>query len=101
MSISDKFRTKDLIIIGVVLVLFVIAFVFVLNIYKREGEQRSAAISDSGEQDPDHIEVFVKLLSVDPIKGDATARLEFVPHGALVKGEDNAILTRGLKLYTN
>jgi len=55
----------------------------------------------SSDLDPDHIEVFVKLLSVDPIKGDATARLEFVPHGALVKGEDNDILTRDLKLYTN
>lgn len=101
MPISDKFRTKDLIVIGVVLVLFVIAFIVVLNIYKQEGEKRSAAISDSGERDPDHIEVFVKLLSVDPIKGDATARLEFVPHGALVKGEDNDILTRDLKFYTN
>ncbi|HVG35685.1 MAG TPA: DUF4436 family protein [Pyrinomonadaceae bacterium] len=101
MSISDKFRTKDLIIVGVVLALFAIAFIVVLNIYKREGEQRSAVISDSGERDPDHVEVFVKLLSVDPIKGDAVARLEFVPHGALVKGEDDDILTRDLKLYTN
>jgi hypothetical protein len=101
MSISDKFRTKDLIIVGVVLVLFAIAFFVVLNIYKQEGEKRSAVISDSGERDPDHVEVFVKLLSVDPIKGDATARLEFVPHGALVKGEDDDTLTRDLKLYTN
>jgi len=101
MSISDKFRTKDLIIVGVVLVLFAIAFIVVLNIYKQEGEKRSAVISDSGERDPDHVEVFVKLLSVDPIKGDAVARLEFVPHGALVKGEDDDVLTRDLKLYTN
>jgi hypothetical protein len=101
MSISDKFRTKDLIIVGVVLVLFAIAFTVVLNIYKQEGEKRSAVISDSGERDPDHVEVFVKLLSVDPIKGDAVARLEFVPHGALVKGEDDDVLTRDLKLYTN
>jgi hypothetical protein len=101
MSISEKLRTKDLIIVGAVLVLFIVAFIVVLNIYKREGEKRSAAISESGERDPDHIEVFVKLLSVDPIKGDATARLEFVPHGALVKGEDDDILTRDLKFYTN
>lgn len=101
MSISDKLRTKELIIVGVVLALFAIAFFVVLNIYKREGEKRSAVISDSGERDPDHVEVFVKLLSVDPIKGDAVARLEFVPHGALVKGEDDDILMRDLKLYTN
>lgn len=100
MPISDKLRTKDLIIAGAVLVFFAIAFFVVLNIYKREGEQRSAAISDIGERDPDHIEVFVKLMSVDPIKGDATARLEFVPHGALVKGEGD-VLARDLNLYVN
>lgn len=101
MPTSDKFRTKDLIIAGAVLLFFAIAFFVVLNIYKQEGEKRSAAISDIGERDPDHIEVFVKLLSVDPIKGDATARLEFVPHGALVKSEDDDVLASDLNLYVN
>ncbi|PYS67219.1 MAG: hypothetical protein DMF73_19860 [Acidobacteria bacterium] len=31
--------------------------------------------------DPNHIEVDVKLVSIDPNKGDIVARMEFVPKG--------------------
>lgn len=92
--------TKEIIAGVVLLVVFAVAMVLVLNIYKSEGEQRSAAISEEGEKDPNHIEVSVKLLSIDPTKGDVSARLEFVPHGNLAKEEDGS-LTRPLKLYVN
>jgi hypothetical protein len=71
----------------------------VLHSYQNEGEKRSAEISSEGEKDPNHIETFVKLLTVDPVKGDATARIEFIPHGAFAK--EDGTLTRNVKLYTN
>lgn len=86
-------------IVGIIL-LFGIAFFFVLRAYRQEGEKRTAVISESGERDPNHVEIFVKLVSVDPTKGDASARLEFVPHGNLASGEGHT-LTKDLKLYVN
>jgi len=81
------------------IVIFALAMLFVLNSYRNEGEKRSAVISEEGEKDPNHIETFVKLLAVDPVKGDATARLEFIPHGTFAK--EDGTLTQNLKLYIN
>lgn len=92
--------TKEIIVGVALLVVFAVAMVLVLNVYKNEGEKRSAAISEEGEKDPNHVEVFVKLLAVDPAKGDVSARLEFIPHGSYDK-EETGILTRPLKLYVN
>jgi hypothetical protein len=91
--------TKEIIVGVALLVIFAVAMVLVLNVYRNEGEQRSAAISEEGEKDPNHIEVFVKLLAVDPVKGDVSARLEFAPNGSYEKGE--GVLARPLKLYVN
>ncbi|MBD0373209.1 MAG: DUF4436 family protein [Pyrinomonadaceae bacterium] len=92
--------TKEIIVGVVLLVIFAVAVVLVLNVYRNEGEKRSATISDEGEKDPNHIEVFVKLLAIDPAKGDVSARLEFLPHGSYDK-EETGILARPLKLYVN
>jgi hypothetical protein len=92
--------TKEIIIGVALIVIFAVAMIVVLNIYKNEGEKRSATISEEGEKDPNHIEVFVKLLGVDPTKGDVTARLEFAPHGSYDK-EETGLLVRPLKLFVN
>lgn len=100
MEISKKLSGKNIgIAIGLV-VLFVVAFVLVLRAYKQEGEKRTAVISESGERDPNHIEIFVKLVSVDPNKGDASARLEFLPHGTFTPDE-GVTLSRDIKLLVN
>jgi hypothetical protein len=92
--------TREIIVGVALLVVFAVALVLVLNVYKSEGEKRSATISEEGEKDPNHIEVFVKLLAIDPTKGDVSARLEFTPHGSYDK-EESGVLTRPLKLYVN
>lgn len=92
--------TKEIIVGVALLVIFAVAMVFVLNVYRQEGEKRSAAISEEGEKNPNHIEVFVKLLAVDPTKGDVSARLEFAPHGSYDR-EETGVLTRPLKLNVN
>jgi len=97
---SEKVRAKDIVITIAVIIVFAIALVFVLNIYKSEGEKRSASVSDLGDKDPNHIEVDVKLLSIDPSKGDMVARLEFLPKGEYTK-DDGATLAKDVKLFTN
>src|SRR6266850_516258 len=97
---SEKVKAKDIIVTVAVLIVFVVALVLVLKIYKSEGEKRSASISDIGEKDPNHIEVDVKLVSIDPNKGDIVARLEFLPKGHFTT-DDGATLARDLKLFVN
>lgn len=96
----EKIKAKDIIVTVAVIVLFAVALMMVLRIYKGEGDKRSAAVSDVGEKDPNHIEVDVKLMSIDPNKGDVVARLEFVPKGNFTKDEGST-LARDLKLYVN
>jgi hypothetical protein len=95
-----RFKAKDIIITIAVLVVFVIGLVLVLRVYKSEGEKRSAAVSDLGDKDPNHIEVDVKLVSIDPNKGDIVARLEFEPKGRFTT-DDGLTLARDLKLFVN
>src|SRR5882762_7539690 len=97
---SEKVKAKDIVITIAVIVVFAVALVLVLNIYKSEGEKRSASISDIGEKDPNHIEVDVKLVSIDPNKGDIVARLEFLPKGHFTT-DDGSTLARDLKLFVN
>jgi hypothetical protein len=97
---SEKVKAKDIIVTLAVIIVFAIALVLVLNIYKSEGDKRSAAVSDLGDKDPNHIEVDVKLVSIDPNKGDIVARLEFLPKGQFTKDEGST-LSRDLKLFVN
>ena len=97
---SEKVKAKDIIITVAILIVFGIALVLVLNIYQGEGDKRSAAVSNLGDKDPNHIEVDVKLVSIDPNKGDIVARLEFLPKGSFTTDEGST-LARDLKLYVN
>lgn len=47
----------------------------------------------------DFIEVVAKVLSIDPIKGDVSVRLEFAPHGKL--SNEDGTLARNIKFDTN
>jgi hypothetical protein len=100
MSISEKVHVRDIVVVIAVIVAFVIAMFVVLNIYKGEGVKQSAAISDAGDKDPNHIEAIVKILSIDPIKGDISARIEFDPKGNLLD-EKTGALARPVKFFVN
>jgi uncharacterized protein DUF4436 len=97
---SEKVKAKDIIVTIAVIIVFAVGLVFVLRAYKNEGEKRSASVSDLGEKDPNHIEVAVKLVSIDPNKGDVVARLEFLPKGVYTTDE-GLTLARDVKFYVN
>lgn len=96
----EKVKARDIVVTVAVVVVFAVALVIVLRIYQGEGDKRSAAVSNIGEKDPNHIEVDVKLMSIDANKGDVVARLEFLPKGNYTSDEGST-LARDLKLYVN
>ena len=93
-------RGKLIIIALALLVIFGIAYALVLRSFIKEGGQRVASVTHEGERNPNHIEISVKIVSIDPIKGDVVARLEFEPHGNLTHDEGTT-LARDLRLYVN
>ena len=97
---AERIKVRDIIITIAVIIVFAVSLVLVLNVYKNEGEKRSASISDVGEKDPNHIEVDVKLVLIDPNKGDIVARMEFQPKGHFTT-DDGSTLARDLKLFVN
>src|SRR4051794_41093141 len=76
------------IVIAVVAVLLLaFAYVTVLRGYNHEGEDRSFHLADKQTAGADYIKVDIKVIAIDPVKGDMTVRLSFDPEGALAKDE--------------
>jgi hypothetical protein len=94
-----KSNAKEWIVGLILLALFITGFIFGINGYRAETENRSAALSDEASG-PDHIEAIVKITGVDAIKGEMTTRIDFVPKGTFTK-DDGVTLSRPLKLTTN
>ena len=99
MSLTDKISAKEIILGVILLVVVAIAMFFTLSNFKAEGAQTDLVISEAGAKNPNHVGVSMKLLGLDAIKGDATARLEFTPKGNLVNEENT--LTHPLKFFIN
>lgn len=75
---------KDLFAKVGVIALFVSTFAFA-----------AFAQGDNKPKHADYIEVFGKILSIDPIKGDVSVRLEFLPHGNFMK--EDGTMSRTVK----
>lgn len=89
MSVSRKFIGNCWVKAGVITA-FVIASALIVS---AQGEKKSSTKS------PNFIEVVAKVLSIDPIKGDVSVRLEFAPHGNLSK--EDGTLARNIKFDVN
>lgn len=79
--------------------LFTIAAALTLGAFQVAGQNAPANTSDAGAKHTDYIETVAKILSIDPIKGDASVRLEFIPHGNFAK--EDGTLARNVKLDVN
>ena len=53
--------------------------------------QEDKELKDFEAKHPNGIAVGAKILSIDPVKGDVSLRLEFIPQGNLVKEEDGTL----------
>ena len=94
-------KSKLPLIVGVILFLiFAGAYVFVLSAYKNESNNRSAELEpDTAKAGENRIDVAVRIVSADPIKGDVVVRFEFTPRGSFA-GE-GGMLGRDLDLYVS
>ena len=71
----------------------------VLRGYSSEGANRSFHIADKQTPGDDYIKVDLKVIGVDPLKGDMTVRMGFDPEGALAKDEFSP--SQDLTLFVN
>jgi hypothetical protein len=99
MQIFKEFSRKQIITGITCIILFLASYLGVLSLYNQEATKGTADFSwgDSGK---DHIETAVTVMSVDPVKGELTARLEFMPQGTL-SVTDTYKVAKDLKLLVN
>ena len=95
---NSKIKPRNLILVIIALAIFLFAFIFVYNIYKKEGEKRSVFI-ETPSKNPDHIDIFANIVSIDPIKGDMSVRLDFEPKGSLAN--EKGYLNEDFDLFVN
>jgi hypothetical protein len=95
-------KSKMPMLVGIILlVVFAGAYVFVLNAYKNESNNRAAElVADTQKAGENRIDVSGRIVTADPIKGDVVVRLEFTPHGSFASG-DGGTLSRDLDLYVS
>jgi hypothetical protein len=82
-----------------IVALFVMTAALTVGALPAFGQNTSANPPDTGAKHTDYIETVAKILSIDPIKGDASVRLEFIPHGNFAK--EDGTLARNVKLDVN
>ena len=90
---------KNLILIISGIVIFFAAFIYSYNVYKSEGEKRSVFVEKTPEGRTDFLEIIAYIVSIDPIKGDMTVRLDFQPKGALAN--EKGVLNEEVDLFVN
>jgi len=90
---------KNFIFILIGFVIFIFAFIYSYNIYKTEGEERSVFIEKIPDGKTDFLEIMAYIVSIDPLKGDITIRLDFQPRGELAN--EKGAPTIDLDLFVN
>lgn len=99
MSDTDRFSIKEAIAVFVILAIVGGAIYFTLGQVASEGVEKNVVISNLGDAEADHVKAFVKITSIDPIKGEFAARIEFDPSGTLVNADET--LKEDLRVYIN
>jgi hypothetical protein len=97
---EEPTKSKKPLLIGLLLLLvFAGAYIFVLNKYKSEGENRAAWLEpDTQKAGENRIDVTGRIVTADVMKGDVMVRLEFTPKGSFLSA-DGTTLARDLELY--
>jgi Domain of unknown function (DUF4436) len=99
-TMEESTKSKKPLLIGLLLLLvFAGAYIFVLNKYKSEGENRAAWLEpDTQKAGENRIDVTGRIVTADVMKGDVMVRLEFTPKGSFLSA-DGTTLARDLELY--
>jgi hypothetical protein len=99
---DEPTKSRKPLLIGIILfVIFAGAYLFVLNAYRNEGNNRAAELAaDTAKAGENRIDVSGRIVTADPLKGDVVVRLEFTPHGSFASG-DGGTLARDLDLFVS
>ena len=99
MSDSDRFSVKEAIVGIVILAIIGGGMFYTIGQFNSEGTDKRVDISNLGDAEPDHIETSVKITSIDPIKGDISARIDFAPSGTLLASDGT--LKQDVRVFVN
>jgi hypothetical protein len=102
METSQKSKwLKRIIPVGIGILVFLALYFLMIQLFNTEGV---AEVKEFGAQmvgtSPDYVMISAKLVSVDPVKGDLSMRLQFAPQGVYMDA-DGASLTTPLLLDLN
>lgn len=100
MDILKGFTRQQITKAIIFLALFLVTYAAVIGLYKMEST-RGVADFASPEPGADYIEVSINVMSIDPIKGDLAARIQFTPHGSLAIPNSTTRVNQGVKLAIN
>jgi hypothetical protein len=89
MAITNKINKNFCITLGIIIVFVIAAFSA-----KAQGDNKTSSTKSAN-----YIDVGAKVLSIDPVKGDVSVRLEFIPQGNLMK--EDGTLARNVKFDIN
>lgn len=96
---SKTTNKKNLIYIVIGMVLFAVAFIYSYNVYKYEGESRSVFVEKIQDGKTNYIEIMAYIVTIDPLKGELTVRMNFQPKGSIAN--ENGVLNEEIDLYVN
>jgi hypothetical protein len=100
MSEPGGIRVAEVVGGVIAVVLFVALYGIVLIVFEAEDAGAASSFSTADASKPDKIDVDARLVSIDPVKGDLSARLNFTPSGKLL-AEDGIALAKTLVLDVN
>ena len=91
-------KPKEILWGSISLIIFIAIFLFVFKMYLSEGEKRKAEYTDAPNTE-DYLEVDIKVVGVDPIKGDLNTRITMWPNGKYMNAKE--FLTENVNFYIN
>lgn len=91
-------KPKEILWGSISFVIFVAIFIFVFRMYLSEGEKRKAEYSEAPNTE-DYLELNIKVVGVDPVKGDLSTRISLFPNGKYMNAKD--FPTENINLYIN
>lgn len=97
MADSDKLSAKEIIAAVLVIILVAVGIFISVGVYTEESKPVDVALSDLGAKFEDRVEVNMRIVSVDPIKGDVNVRIELIPRGNVL--DEQGALANDLKFY--
>jgi len=96
---GKKISNKEIFITISGIILFVILFILVLQLFQSEIEKTPVVNLDQDEKSKDHILIKLQISNIDPVKSDVQIRVIPIPVG--IYSNDSMTLSRDVKFYTN